>query len=63
MQAIKLRDVKKGEFLKRKPDANKVYARGDYDQSFKKYRIDDWDDISRDMLVKGDTIVYIDFEF
>jgi len=58
-----VKDLTKGTFFKRKPNANKVYTRGDYDREFKKYRCDDWDDISRDILLKGTTVVYIGFTF
>lgn len=63
MQAIKVKDVKAGEFIKRKADAKKVYVRGAYDRQYKKFRCDDWDDISRDIMLKGDAVVFIDFDF
>ena len=63
MQALLLKDAPKGEFIKRTPTAKKVYTRGDYDRSLKRYRLNDWDDISRELILKGDTVVYIDFEF
>jgi len=63
MEKVALRKVPAGEFLKRKPDSQKVYTRGEYDRSFKKYRINDFDDISRDMLILGNTPVYIGFDF
>ena len=58
-QILKVRDVKKGELIQLKPDAKKLYVKGDYDRTFKKYRIDDWDDISRDRLVDGSRLVYV----
>lgn len=63
MRQVKLKDVKQGEFIKRKADANKVYTRGDYDRSVKRFSCDDWDDISRNILLKGDALVFVDFEF
>lgn len=63
MQAMKLKDVKRGEFIKRKPDANKTFTKGEYDREFKKYRCDDQDDISRDILLGGNTIVYVGFTY
>ena len=63
MYAIKLKDVKSGEFIMRKPDAKKVYTKGDYDKTYKKYSCEDWEDISRNLLLKGETIVYTGFEF
>jgi hypothetical protein len=63
MQSILLKDVKKGEFIKRKPDAKKVYTRGEYDRAEKRFTCDDWDDISRAVYLKGSTTVFVDFEF
>jgi hypothetical protein len=63
MKKVALRKVPAGEFLKRKPDSQKVYTRGEYDRSYKKYRINDWGDISRDMLISGDMQVYVGFTF
>ncbi len=60
---IKLKDVKPGEFIRRKPDSLKTYRRGVYDRSAKKYACDDWDDISREILLKGSTLVYVGFTF
>jgi hypothetical protein len=59
MPILRVRDVEKGTLLKLKPDAKKLYVRGYYDREFKKYRIDDWDDISRDRLVDGSRLVYV----
>lgn len=63
MQSIKLKDVTVGTFVKRKPDAHAVYTRGEYDRSDKRYALDDWMDISRSIYLKGDTVVYIDFDY
>ena len=59
MPILRVRDVEKVTLLKIKPDAKKLYVRGYYDREFKKYRIDDWDDISRDRLVDGSRLVYV----
>ena len=63
LQQIKLRDVPRGVFLRRKPDAKKTYTRGEYDRTYKRFRCDDWDDISRDILLKGDALVWVGFDF
>ena len=63
MQAIKLKNVKKGDFIKRKPDAKKVFTKGEYCRFDKRYQCDDWDNISHCVLLKGETTVYIGFEF
>lgn len=62
MIEIKLSKVKKGEFVKRKPNSQTVYSRGDYERSIKKYSLIDEEDICREIFLKGSTIVYIGFE-
>ena len=57
MRQVKLKDVKKGEFIKRKPEANTVFTRQEYDRTERKYQCDDWYDISRCIYLKGDTLV------
>lgn len=59
----KLSDLKRGEFFKRKADARKVYRKGDYDRSERKFECDDTDDISRTAYLKGDTRVYVGFDY
>ena len=63
LTAIKIKDLPAGEFFKRKPDAQKVYTRDEYDRSEKRYVCGDWSDISRALYLKGETIVYIGFDF
>jgi hypothetical protein len=59
----KLSDLKKGEYIKRKADARKVYRKGDYIRSEKKFACMDTDDISREIYLKGDTMVYVGFDY
>lgn len=59
----KLSDLKRGEFFKRKADARKVYRKGDYDRSERKYACDDEDDISRTIYLKGDALVFVGFDY
>jgi len=59
----KLSDLKRGEAFKRKADARKVYRKGDYDRSERKYACDDEDDISRSIYLKGDALVYVGFDY
>lgn len=54
--------IKKGEFVKRKPDAKKTYTRGDYDREYG-YQLDDYDDISRCIYVKKGTKLAVGFDF
>lgn len=61
--SYKLSDLKKGEFFRRKADARKVYRKGDYDRAERKFECDDTDDISRSIYLKGDTRVYVGFDY
>ena len=65
MHAVKLRDLKKGTEFKRKPDAHKVYIRGEFirDDRLNKYSCEDWEDISRWIHLKGDTVVWTGFDW
>lgn len=63
MQSIAISKVKQGEFIKRKEGAKKVYVRGIYDRSTKRYICYDFDDINSYISLGGQTIVYVDFEF
>ena len=63
MYAVEIENVKKGEFIRRKPDAKKTYVRGDYDRIEKKYILDDWDDTSRWIYIRRGTVVYTGFTF
>jgi len=50
IQQMPLKDVPRGEFVRRKLDAKKTYTR-------------DWDDISRAVYLKGAALVWVGFEF
>lgn len=63
METRKIEDVDFGDFIKRKPNAKKVYQRTQYCRMKRRYICDDWDDISRNILLRKGTIVYVDFEF
>ena len=63
MQTAMIKDLPKGEFFNRKPDANKVYRREEYCRINKAYQCDDESDISRALFLKGTTVVYYGFEY
>jgi hypothetical protein len=60
---ITMRDLKLGQYFKRTPDAKAVYVRGDYDRSTKKFSATDFHDCCREIFIRGDKQVFIDFEF
>jgi hypothetical protein len=55
--------LRPGEYFKRTSGAKKVYRKGDYDRSERTYAGLDADDISRSIALKGDTRVYVGFEY
>jgi hypothetical protein len=63
MTKVALKDVKKGDYFKRKADAKTVFVRDEYDRVYKKFEAFDFEDINRFIFLKGSTQVYIDFEF
>ncbi len=63
MESAKIEDVKRGDFIRRKPDSHKTYTRDRYCRFEKKYICGDWEDINREILLKRGTVVYIGFEF
>ena len=62
-QQMRLKDVPMGEFVRRKLDSKVTYVRAEYDRSLKKYCLDDWNDISRQIMLNGTTLVWVGFEF
>lgn len=65
---VKIEDVKKGEFLKLTTlggtvYGTKVYTKGDYDRSQKKYELKEWDDISGYKYINKGRLVLIDFTY
>jgi|TARA_R110002020_G_scaffold214207_3_gene421189 hypothetical protein len=60
---VLIQNVKPSDFIKRKPDAKKVYNRGKYDRTTKSYSCSDWDDLSREIFIKRGKTVYVGFTF
>jgi hypothetical protein len=64
MQTVQIKDLPKGEFFKRKPDASKVYQRKDYNRQAKKYDCRDMLDCwGNGLQLKGTTVVFIGFDY
>ena len=57
-----IKDVKKGDLV-RFTIGGRVYIRGDYDRTEKKYELTSWDDASRAIYKKAATKAYIGFTF
>tara|TARA_R110000787_G_scaffold152064_4_gene265858 strand:- start:2775 stop:2972 length:198 start_codon:yes stop_codon:yes gene_type:complete len=65
METLKLKNVKEGEYFKKKQNSNKTYIKGAYirDGGLNKYSIIDFEDVNREIYLKGDSTVYIGFTF
>lgn len=53
----------KGEFVKRKPDASKVYRLAGYDRQQQRYILDDESDSSKEIAVKAGTMLVVGFSY
>lgn len=62
-ERLPVQRIPQGEYVKRKPDARKVYRRGEYDQSTKRYALQDTEDMNREVYVKRDTKLYVGFTY
>ena len=64
---MKLKELKKGDFFTRKeieyPKDNQVWIRGHYDRTSKTYSCINFNDINREIFLKGTTPVYTNFIF
>ena len=63
MKKVQMRDVKKGEFIRRKPEAKATYIRGEYDRSNKDYSCTSFWNINKEIFIKPNTYVWIGFDF
>ena len=63
MYQIRLKNLKHGEVFVRKPNFATIQIREDYDRYEKKYLCGYWDDISKSLYLKGDTLVWAGFNF
>ena len=62
-QQIALRDVPRGEFVRRKLDAGSTFTRQCYDRATRTYCLSDYDDINREIYLRGSTLVWVGFDY
>jgi hypothetical protein len=60
---VALKNVKPGDYVKRKADAVKVYIKGDYDRMTKSFELKDVEDINRVIYIKATKPVYVGFTY
>lgn len=53
----------KGEYVKRSPEAKKVYRVEGYDRALKRWELSDCDDINRTVYVKPGTLLFAGFTY
>ena len=63
MRQETLKSLKKRELFKRKPDATTVFIRDHYERAEKRYCCSAYDDINREVFLKGITLVWVGFDF
>lgn len=63
MKITALRNVTKGDYVKRKADAKSIYIKGDYDKTSKTFELRDVEDINRCIYVKADKPVVVGFTY
>jgi hypothetical protein len=64
MRQVQLRDVPLGEYFRLKSgDSGPVWVRGAYAPGWKKFMCHKFDDINHESLKKGDTLVWVGFDF
>lgn len=63
MQIVTLRNVKPGDFVKRKADSKAVYVKQHYDKTTKSFCLVDVEDINRCIYVKADKPVVVGFTY
>ena len=62
-QLAAVETIKQGEVVRRKPDAQKTYQRGEYDKASKRYSLVDCDDANREVFVKKGTQLFVGFSY
>jgi hypothetical protein len=63
MQSIILRNVTKGDYVKRKSDSKAVYIKGAYDRTTKSFELQDVEDMNRVVYIKATKPVYVGFTY
>lgn len=64
LKLVALKDLKAGEFFKRKADSQKVFTKAEYRRDLAKYQCDDHSDIwGNGLQLKGKTLVFVGFTY
>ena len=63
MQNVTIKQVKSGDYIKRKADAKTVYVRGAYCKASKGFECADTSDMNKTIIIKSDKLVFIGFTY
>lgn len=63
MEEKMIKELKKGEFLKRKADAKEVYIKDYYDRASKSFCCIAYSDINKWVFIKANKKVFVGFTF
>ena len=58
-----LKDLSNGDFFQLKPNAKKVWVKGEYDRSQKKYSCINAENINDERFFKADQVVWLGFTY
>lgn len=62
-QLVAVELIKRGEFVRRKEGAKKVYMRTGYDQATKRYALVDCDDLNKEIFIKKGAKLFVGFTY
>ena len=60
---VPLKSTQKGDYIKKTPTAKKVWVRGEYDRSERRYLLTDFEDVNHTIYMKASHMVFVDFTF
>ena len=63
MNTLTIKQVKPGDYIKRKADSKAVYIKGAYDRATKSFECTDTEDINRVIYIKSDKLVFVGFAY
>jgi len=63
MKQTAIKNLKKGDLIKRTEIAQKVYIKGDYDRASKSFSCIAYDDINQEIFIKANKVVFYGFTF
>ncbi len=63
MQNVTIKQVKPGDYIKRKADSKTVYIKGDHIRALKGFECADVSAINKTIVIKSDKLVFVGFTY